>query len=77
MRTNYKILSSSVLLIFSLLVSCEKKSLDEELQDWCNCKQINQNQQECESIIASIIEREEYNPEALAIIRQRILQCKQ
>ncbi len=77
MRTNYKILSSFALLIFYLLVSCENKSLDEELQTWCDCSHASQNQQECETIIASIIEREEYNPEALAIIRQRILECKQ
>lgn len=77
MRTNYKILSSFALLIFYLVISCENKSLDEELQTWCDCSHASQNQQECETIITLIIEREEYNPEALAIIRQRILECKQ
>ena len=77
MRTNYKILSSLAGLIFFGTISCKQKSLEEELDLWCQCKRTTQNPRDCDAIIESIVEREEYNPNALKAIRQKILECEQ
>lgn len=77
MRTNYKILSSFAVLIFLGSFSCKQKSLEEELDSWCHCKRTTQNPRDCDAIIESIVEREEYNPNALKAIRQKILECEQ
>lgn len=77
MRTNYKILSSLAFLIFLGTISCKQKSLEEELDLWCQCNRITQNPRDCDAIIESIVEREEYNPSAIKTIRQKILECEQ
>lgn len=76
MRTNYKILSSFAVLFFLSMISCDKKSLEEDLESWCQCSRTSENQKACNAIIESIVEREEYNPAALKTIRQKVLECK-
>lgn len=70
-----KVLIVSVLFLFS----CNQKTIEEELDEYCTCKKIQRETSKdfisCDSLMQVIIENHEYDPEAVPIIQRKLKEC--
>lgn len=67
-------------LILGLLVaSCSTKTIEEELEDWCNCeKQALENTtilDSCNQLMIDVSQKYEFDPEAVSAIQKSVKNC--
>jgi hypothetical protein len=72
--------SSKALILCLLIYSCSTKTIQEELDDWCNCeKKANEDVSildSCNQIMIDISLKYEFDPEAVPVIQQKVKKCK-
>ena len=61
--------------------SCETKSMEEEINDYCSCKSLadkgEQNTEECVDILSSLVDKYQFDPEATEKLLSQISDCSQ
>ena len=71
---------SKALILGLLICSCSTKTIEQELDDWCNCekKAIEDVSilDSCNQMMIDISLKYEFDPEAAPIIQQKVKQCK-
>lgn len=59
--------------------SCETKSLEEEINDYCACKNLadkgQRNTEECVDILSSLVDKYQFDPEATEKLLSQISDC--
>lgn len=69
-----------LLMACSTLSSCETKSVDEDMNEYCNCvRDAAKNERkfkECQDKMIEISLKYEFDPEAVEVIQNRVSECK-
>lgn len=70
-----------IALLAVVMQSCENKSIDQEVQEYCDCQQAAQNGEremtECMEIANEISDKYQFDPEAVDEIREKIKNCSE
>lgn len=74
----FSILSLLTLIIFG--TSCEHKTVEEDMNDYCECLDAVRNGEKdfkiCQDIMIDISTKYEFDPEAVETIRNKAAECK-
>lgn len=69
----------NTLILGLLLSSCSTKTVEEELNDWCNCEKQATNDvsilDSCNQMMIEISQKYEYDPEAVPVIQKSVKNC--
>lgn len=69
----------NTLIIGLLVASCSTKTIEQELDDWCNCeKKAIENAlilDSCNQLMISISQKYEFDPEVVPVIQKSVKNC--
>jgi len=72
------LLSLSMVLVLGGLSSCEQNSLEQEVDDYCDCTKDASNEsdtQVCREQLQEILDKYSFDPEASELIEKRLADC--